>query len=351
MSGPAAPGAAAGGARVREPAARAGELLVVIVCFRAADLVVDCLRSLAPEVAAHPRVRVAICENGTGAEAVQEIRGAIEREGWGAWTQLTVIAPNRGFAGGNNAILRPVLEGREPPPLFLLLNADTIVRPGALGALLDAAARHPEAGVIGPRLEWPDGTPQESCFRDFRPLDAFVQAAATGPIARLVGRASVALPVRDEPFTCDWVSFACALIRREVFERVGVLDDHFYLYFDDPDFCRRARGAGFGVLHWPAARVVHLRGRSNPVKSLGAERKRRPVYWYESRARYYAKYYGRAGLWLANALWWAGRPISWVRERVGGRPRVACEREWLDIWTNWRDPLRPPRGRQSPSTG
>ena len=323
------------------------ELLVVIVCFRAADLTVDCLRSLAPEVAAVPGVRVAICENGTGPEAVAEIRGAIEREGWGAWTHLTTITPNRGFAGGNNAILRPVLAEPDPPPLFLLLNSDTIVRPGALRALLDAASRHPEAGVIGPRLEWPDGTPQESCFRDFRPLDAFVQAAGTGPVSRLFGRPSVALAVCDQPFACDWVSFACALIRQAVFEHVGVLDDHFYLYFDDPDFCRRARRAGWSVLHWPAARVVHLRGRSNPVKSLGAEKKRRPIYWYESRSRYYAKYYGRPGLWLANGLWWAGRSISWARERFGRRPPHVCEREWLDIWTNWRDPLRPPRGRQS----
>ena len=98
--------------------------------------------------------------------------------------------------------------------------------------------------------------------------------------------------------------------------------------------------AGWAVLHWPAARVVHLRGRSNPVKSLTSQRKRRPAYWYASRARYYAKFYGRWGLWGANLLWTAGRSISLARELFGRKRPHTCAREWLDIWTNCWDPLR-----------
>jgi N-acetylglucosaminyl-diphospho-decaprenol L-rhamnosyltransferase len=118
-----------------------------------------------------------------------------------------------------------------------------------------------------------------------------------------------------------------------------VLDDGFFLYFDDLDFCRRARVAGWTVRNWPAARVVHLRGRSNPVKEMTAERKRRPAYWYESRARYYAKHYGWWGLLGANVAWWLGRGVSLVREALGNKAPHVCEREWLDIWSNWRKPL------------
>ncbi len=78
-----------------------------------------------------------------------------------------------------------------------------------------------------------------------------------------------------------------------------------------------------------------------PVKSLTAERKRRPRYWYESRARYYAKHHGRVGLWTANLFWWLGRLISLARELGGNKQPHTCEREWRDIWTNWLDPLRP----------
>lgn len=329
-----------------EPAASC-DLLIVIVCYHAAELTIDCLRTLAPEVAANPGVRVAICENGSGPECEARLREAIEREGWQGWVSLAAIMPNRGFAGGNDVVLRAALAEPRPPARFLLLNSDTLVRPGALGELLAAADRHPEAGIIGPRLEWPDGEPQRSCFRDAGPLDEFVAAAASGPVSRLLGRDSVARPVRDEPTRAENVSFAAALIRREVFEQIGLLDEGYYLYFDDVDFCWRARRAGWQVLYWPAARVVHLIGRSNPMESLRAQRKRRPGYFYESRARYFAKRGGRPYLWLANLAWWAGRLISRSRELLLRTPRAACEREWLDIWTHGWDPFQPPRSRQS----
>ncbi len=327
--------------------ARSLDLLVVIVCYRAADLTIDCLRSLAPEIRALPGVRVAVCENGTGGDSRRQIADAIAREEWHDWVELSEIHPNRGFAGGNNAVLRAALAQPDPPRNFLLLNADTVVRPGALAELLRAAEQTRDAGIISPRLEWPDGAPQPSCFRNWRPLDELLGAARLGPLSRRFGRDGIALPVADAPTWPEWTSFACALIRREVFERIGVLDDGFYLYFDDPDFCLRARQAGWRVLNWPAARVVHLRGRSNPLKEMTAQRKRRPRYWYESRARYYAKHFGRLGLLRANLLWWLGRAVSLPRELLTRRPSHVCQREWLDVWIRSLDPLRPPEARQS----
>jgi len=314
-------------------------LLVVIVCYRAVELTIDCLHSLAKQIGDVPGMHVKICENGTGPDSVQQLEDAIERNGWGDWLSLRPVARNRGFAGGNNVILR---EHATQFKYFLLLNADTIVRPGALKQLVDAAEANPSAGVIGPRLEWPDSTPQVSAFLDFTPLHEFISAASTGPITRLFRRGHGGLPVRDEPSAVEWVSFACALIRREVIEQCGFLDDAYYLYFDDADYCRRARRQGWDVLYYPEARVVHLRGRSNPLKSLAAQKQRRPRYWYVSRNRYYAKFYGRVCVWLANVLWTAGRSISLGRELVGNRGRAVCQSEWRDIWINSSSPLRPP---------
>jgi GT2 family glycosyltransferase len=149
-----------------------------------------------------------------------------------------------------------------------------------------------------------------------------------------------AKPIPEHPEDTDWVSFAAVMIRRETIERVGPLDEGFFMYFEDADYCRRARRAGWRVRFCPDARVVHLRGGSSRVKSLSAARRRLPAYYSASRARYYAKYYARSGLWLGNALWAAGRLISLAREIVEGRPSHACEREGRDIWTHWKDPLR-----------
>ncbi len=315
-------------------------LLVLIVCYRAVDLTIDCLASLEPEI--EPGIGVVVCENGTGEGAAETLRAEIARRGWGAWASVREISPNRGFSGGNNAVLEDVLTWHEPPEHVLLLNADTIVRPGALRVLLESAGAHPEAGVISPRLEWPDGTPQVSCFRDFRPLCELEKAAGIGPVSRVLRRWVTALPVRDEPTTPDWTSFACALIRFSVLREVGVLDSGFFLYFDDPDYCLRARKAGWVVRNEPAARVVHLRGRSNPAKELARQKKRRPWYHYASRARYYAKHRGRLGLLAANVCWTVGHMLALLRRALGGKPPPACEREARDIWTNFWNPMAPP---------
>lgn len=322
------------------------DVLVVIVCYRAPELTIDCLRSLEPEVRAIPGLRVGICENGTGPESIEKLERAIEDNGWRDWVWLKAISPNRGFCGGNNAIIREAMTWEPRPRHFILLNADTIVRDGALASLLDAAARHPEAGIIGPRLEHLDGEPQVSMFRDFTPWSELITAADTGPITRMLRRYEVPIHEPDGAITAGWTSFACALIRARVFEEAGLLDDDYYLYFDDPDLCRRARQAGWGVLYWPSARVVHLVGKSNPAVSLKAARKRRPRYYYESRSRYFAKFYGRPGLWLANLMWTCGRSVSLARELLTRRESAACEREWLDIWTNATRPLQPWRSGQ-----
>lgn len=317
-------------------------LLVVIVCYRVPELTIDCLRSLMPELEAIPGAKVAVCENGTGGDSFARIQAAVDEARWGPRVILREVHPNRGFPGGNNVILEEAMGWSEPPENFLLLNADTIVRPGAVRRLLQTADEHPGAGIIGPRLEHPDGTPQTSCFRYHSPVSELINAAATGPITRLLGRFNVPLPVSEELIEPPWTSFACALLRRAVVEKIGVLDDGYYLYFDDVDYCRRARRGGWGVLHDSRARVVHLIGKSNPVEELGRLRQRRPRYYYESRSRYFAKFYGRAGLWSANLAWWAGRLVSLGRERVGSKPRHVCARAWLDIWSNALSPLTPP---------
>ena len=108
-------------------------------------------------------------------------------------------------------------------------------------------------------------------------------------------------------------------------ERIGGLDDGFFMYFEDMDYCRRAAEAGFVVRMAPDARVVHLKGGTSPVQSQTAALARRPAYYYAARSRYFAKHYGRFGLWRANLGWHAGRVIGWLRETSGlaGAPRCA----------------------------
>jgi N-acetylglucosaminyl-diphospho-decaprenol L-rhamnosyltransferase len=263
------------------------KLLVVIVNYRVAQLTIDCLRSVAEEIGRVPGTQVTVCENGTGDDSVERIQQAIDDNGWRGWCTLKAIHPNLGFTGGNNVILRPAMQSANPPQYFLLLNADTIVRPNAFKSLIDFMDQHPRAGIAGCRLEDPDGSPQRSAFRFQSPASEFESTLKLGLATQLLKQWIVAPPVRNETFETDWVSGASMMVRREVFRDIGLLDEGYYTYFDDIDFCFNARKAGWPTWYVPSSRVVHLVGQATGVTTK--KRKRHPSYLFEARRRYFLK--------------------------------------------------------------
>src|SRR5438045_3361368 len=142
-------------------------LLIVIVNYRTADLVIDCLRSLAPEVGSirGGGVRVVVTDNLSGDDSIERIERSIRNNNWSAWATLLPLPKNGGFAYGNDEAIRPALAWDDPPQYVLLLNPDTVVRGGSVRALLEFMDRQRDAGIAGSRLEDPDGTPQRSAFR------------------------------------------------------------------------------------------------------------------------------------------------------------------------------------------
>ncbi len=314
---------------------------IVIINYKSAALIRDCLASIASDL--EPlEARVALVDNFSNDGSAEEIeRWLGGAEPWKRRVTLVRSATNSGFSGGNNQGIAAL-----DAPFYLLLNSDTIARAGALRLLLDAAAREKDAGVIAPRLEDPDGTAQISCFRFHSPLSEFLAAAQTGPLDSLFRFAVVPIPVADEPAICQWVSFACVLIRREAIEAAGPMDDGFFMYFEDADYCARVRRAGFHVLYEPAARVVHLRGGTAPVKALMKAKKRPPAYYYAARTRYFRKMWGPLGPVGANLMWIAGRGVAHLRALAGKPAPLICENQGADHWINWRDPLGDRRAPQ-----
>lgn len=320
------------------------DLAVIILNYRTPQLTIDCLASLDTQIDA-ARQTVVVVDNCSGDDSVPKIQQAIADNGWSPWAQLVPSPVNGGFSAGNNVGIQAVAARN-----YLLLNSDTIVRPGAIAALESAAATYPDAGIISPRLEWPDGEPQISCFRYRSPVSELIEAAATGPVTQALAGFDVPIPVSDDSFEPQWTSFACVWVRQAVVEKVGLMDEGYFMYFDDIDYCRRTWEAGWRIRHWPAARVVHLRGGSGSVKTEIANRKRPRPYLYASRSRYFAKFYGgHVGLLLANAGWYGGRGISMLRELLGNRDCHLCEGTASDIWIGWRLPLQPYlQARKSP---
>jgi GT2 family glycosyltransferase len=224
---------------------------------------------------------------------------------------------NRGFTGGNNAILRPAMQSSKLPQYCLLLNPDTIVRPNAFRALLEFMDEHPKVGIAGCRLEEPDGTPQRSAFRFQSPASEFESGLKLGVVTRLLRRRIVAPPARNEIFETDWVSGACMIVRNEVFHDTGLLDEGFNTYFDDCDFCYNSRKAGWSTWYVPTARVVHLVGQSTGVENRN--RRRLPPYYFEARRRYFLKNHGPLYSAMADLGQIAGSALWRLRVMLTGK--------------------------------
>jgi GT2 family glycosyltransferase len=309
---------------------------VVIINYRTPDLVRRCVDALGPELAGSDGVAVIVdnFSNDGSADAIETFLAERRNEGWSDRVRLIRSPKNTGFSGGNNIGIRAL-----DAEFYLLLNSDALVRPGALARLVDAARAHPEAGIIAPRLEDEDGTPQISCFHFISPISELLAAAETRPLDRVFSRFVVPMAVSDAPIECDWVSFACVLLRRAAIGDAGLMDEGYFMYFEDADYCHALKKYGWKRRYEPAARVVHLRGGSSPVKSSMKARKRPPAYYYASRTRYFRKTYGPLGLYLANFGWLKGRAIAHLRAVFGKPAPMICEKQGADHWLNWRRQL------------
>lgn len=302
-------------------------LNVSIINYRTAMLTQRCLQSLLTCIDM-PLTHITVVDNASRDNSVLELTEYLQQAGSDIAWKIIESPVNGGFSHGHNLGMSAV-----SADYHLVLNSDTLVEQSAITRLFAAAEREPSAGLIVPRLCGEDGATQQSCFSNPSPLFELDRAAVTGLITLLIRGTSQSLtPMSSQLVDADWVSFACVLIRNEVLQDVGLMDESYFLYFEDADYCRDIRAAGWQIYYQAEAKVVHLRGGTAPVKTLSKAKKRLPVYWYESRARFFRKTYGMRGLILANLFWYAGRLVAWTRFLLVKPVPPAHDCEWRDIW-------------------
>lgn len=248
---------------------------VVIVNYNSTTPLLTCLDSVYTVLG--PDTRVLVVDNASQ-DGVSRLAEAFPQ------AELSCNLRNLGFAAGSNQGL-----AKCRAPYVMLLNPDTVLEAGGWAETIDYLERHPEVGVLGPRILDSDGAVQGSArsFHSFHTAFFGRQALLTkwfpdNPLSR---RNVLTHAQDDAPREVDWVSGACLLARKEAVERVGVLDERFFLYFEDTDWCRRMWLAGWRVVYWPRATVVHQ------IAASGGKRDLRPLWeFHKSCHRYLGKY-------------------------------------------------------------
>jgi GT2 family glycosyltransferase len=288
------------GAGTADPPEPATRLLAVLINYRTAAMTIESARALVPELRALPDARVVIVDNGSADGSFERLAAAARAEGWSDVATVVASERNRGFAGGINFALRPVLGTPSAPDYVYLLNSDAFVEPRALCALVEFMQAHPEVGICGSSIHGPEGEPHETAFRFPTVTGEFISRVPLWPFTPLLSRFTIALPIPTTPQAVDWLAGASMLIRREVFDAIGLFDEGFFLYYEETDFCLRARRAGFSTWYLPQSRVAHIGSESTGFKDATRPR---AGYWFESRRRYLRKHGGNAYLLLANVMW------------------------------------------------
>jgi hypothetical protein len=280
------------------------DLSIIIVSYNTKSLLRDCLASV-KRCSSEVNLETIVVDNASSDDSCTMVREE--------FPGVTLIASseNGGFAGGNNQGIE-ASNGR----YVMLLNPDTIVKPGAFRTLVDFMDRHAEAGYCGPHLLNADESDQRSARRFPTPFSVFYSMSGMAE-RNPESRHTLELPVMTEnsqPVSVDWLSGACLVVRQEALAHVGLLDTGFFMYFEETDWCRRLAKAGYSGWLVPDAEIIHLGG-----QSVGGRRStapfwgNHPVYWVRSRRYYMRKHFGRSGLWLSEGLDVGLNTIIWLR--------------------------------------
>jgi N-acetylglucosaminyl-diphospho-decaprenol L-rhamnosyltransferase len=141
-----------------------------------------------------------------------------------------------------------------------------------------------------------------------------------GLLSKVLRPWSVVVPLPDQPVRIDWVGGAAFMIRKEVIDAIGLLDEGYFVYYEETDYCLRARRAGWESWYVPQSRIIHLEGQCTGVSDKTKRPKRRPRYWFESRRRYFELNHGRLHAFAIDVAWALGYATFRLRRWLQGKP-------------------------------
>ena len=292
-----------------------GNIDVVVVSYNTRDVTLRCVNALCSEPAV---ASVCVVDNAStdgSREALIHRSYVQDSASEGARLRVECLVENRGFGAANNVGVAEI--GAE---FVALVNSDAFVLSGALESMCAYLRAHPEVGLVGPRLLNADGSFQESRFHFPSPARAWAENLG---LLRLC-RPFRSVLTRSGAGAVDWLSGACLLVRREVWEQTGGFDEDFFLYSEETDWQVRIRQMGWDI-HWvPEALTIHLGGTSGMnQRELVRER------FYESVDLYFLKHFGRFGARSLRAATAVGAALRWLGAAVCASPVGKKNSAWV----------------------
>ncbi len=279
---------------------------VIIVNFNSTDFLEPCLESLERETSLPHQVTVV--DNASDDQDFSRLRSRYPA------TRFLLNDRNRGFAAACNQ----GIQGSEAE-FYLLLNPDTEILEGAIDKTAAFLEAHPPVGIAGCRVENPDGSLQRAARRSIpRPSTAFYQFSGLArifPASPRFGRYNLTYLNESENCEVEAVSGSFLMFRRALIESIGLLDETFFLYGEDLDFCYRSLLAGWKVYYFAGAKVLHHKGRSSSRRPSAST-----FHFYDAMKIFYRKHFASTSSRLKNRC---------VLSAIDGFYFLQLVRQWL----------------------
>jgi len=297
------------------------DVSIIIVNYNTRQLTLDCLASVYASQTSY-QYEIIVVDNASRDDSV----GAIQH----AYPNVRMIAnsANTGFAVANNQGM-DIAGGR----YILLLNSDTVVQPDTLHTMVYFMDRHPEMGASGCKVILPDGSLDKACKRGFpTPSASFYYAFGLSrifPDRPKFNQYQLGHLSPDDEYPVDCLVGAFMLVRRETIEQIGGLDETFFMYGEDIDWCYRIKEAGWGIYYYPRTYIVHYKGGSARRKPLKITYEFHRAMWVFHR-KHYAKKYNP----LMNGAVWMGISLKFT---------LSLLRNWVSLPSRSKRTVTPTR--------
>ena len=296
-------------------------LSVIIVNWNVRDLLRECLRSIEAGKGGLS-LEIIVVDSASSDDSVAMVRSEFPS------VHLIACTENVGFPRGNNLGLQ---EARGD--YLLLLNPDTVIVDDALAVLVSYLQVNPDVGVVGPQLLNPDGSVQSSRRRFPTVTTGFFESTWLEGLAPGILRRYYALDLPDAATAdVDWLTGACIMVPRSTYEAVGGMDEGYFMYSEELDWCRRIKESGRRVVYYPAAQVIHHVGKSSEQAVTA-----RHINFNQAKLRYFRKYHGRFMAAILRVFLLAG--YAWqialesVKGLLGSKPILRRQRvrAYIDV--------------------
>lgn len=297
------------------------DLSIIIVSWNVCELLRDCLHSVFANQGALT-LEVIVVDSASADGSSEMVRELFPQ------VVLITCEENVGFPKGNNIGLARA-SGRN----LLLLNPDTVVLNNALSQSVTYLEQHANVGVVGVQLLNADGSVQSSRRRFPTLLTAIFESTWWQPYAppSLLRDYYVEDVADKETAAVDWVMGAFMLIRREVFEQVGGMDEAYFMYSEELDWCKRIKAAGWQIVYYPEAQIVHYQGKSSEQAST-----MRHINFNRAKLRYFRKYHGLTAATILRAILLANFLGQLLLEGAKGMVGHRRELRWQRVSAYWQ---------------